>query len=177
MAQNRIHLSDSLMAELGHIFNDHTINGETYPEYARIVRSSGSPSISVTYQIIIEPVVAPVVKFDYQIGIGYVFSDDGPYDTGTFGDDHYPLRSASLSVLTAAKSYRAVLAAGDFLVDYFDGRDVVLGKDVTRRNEAIPESEWFKISEIEFSGETGVEKDDTEIYLTTYEFSLIYPYR
>ena len=175
MAQNRVDLADALIKDLEYVFEKHTINGETYRQRAS-VDTSGLP-IPITNKLIVAPVT--IIPDDVEVDnlvVAYNFADVGAYTESTyFGDDdsHHPVRSMGVDVAVGSKEYRHVLAAGDWLIDYFDGKDITLG---TQAGYEVADDATFKTIEITFDGETQPDMitEGDRVITASYNFNIIY---
>ena len=169
MAQNRVDLADALIKDLEYVFEKHTINDVTYRQRAS-VDTSGLPT-PINNKIVIAPVtVIPDDVGADNLVVAYNFADQGPYNEDVYfggNANNNPLRSMGVDVAVGSKEYRHILAAGDWLIDYFDGADTELGRggDST-----------FKTVSITFDGETQPDMitEGDRVITASYNFNIIY---
>ena len=175
MAQNRVDLADALIKDLEYVFEKHEVNGVTYRARADIAdRPYHTAGFST--KIVIAPVT--VIPDDVEIDnivIAYNFADQGAYtETTYFGtSDNHPIRSMGVDVAVGSKEYRHILAAGDWLIDYFDGKDIILG---TQTGYTVADDATFKTMEITFDGETQPDMitEGDRVITASYNFNIIY---
>ena len=167
MAQTRIHLVNSLLEELIYVFEKYTfppppaMGGQHYALYA----SGASETVRIY------PIDAPGISLKKDIVVVYDTTDNGPYIDDTTYGGRSSVRAMSLDITVTAKDYLSVLAAGDFLESYFDGKAMTLGE---RSPHKIHNDETFELMEVSFIGESGVELDDSKNHSETFNFNIIY---
>ena len=170
MGQNRVDLADALIKDLEYVFEQHQIDGVTYRARADIAdRPYHTAGFST--KIVIAPVT--VIPDDVEIDnivVAYNFADQGPYNEDVYfggNANNNPLRSMGVDIAVGSKEYRHILAAGDWLIDYFDGADTELGRggDST-----------FKTVSITFDGETQPDMitEGDRVITASYNFNIIY---
>ena len=159
MAQNRIHLADTLLKELVYIFEEYLYDGQKYGDY----------SLTNNEDLRIRPIAAIDINLKNTIVVTYDTADGGSYIDDTIYGGASKVRTMTMDITVTAKKYYAVLAAGDFLESYFDGKAIELG--AVSNTDA---DKTFKLMEVSFIGESGVELDDSENHSETFNFNIIY---
>ena len=185
MAQNRVDLADALIKDLEYVFEEHKISvtGESIPVTYRqrvglIDKGSGPGGMQVfSTAIVIAPVT--VIPDDVEVDnlvVAYNFADVGAYTESTYfgeGNSSHPIRSMGVDIAVGSKEYGHILAAGDWLIDYFDGKDITLG---TQAGYEVADDATFKTIEITFDGETQPDMitEGDRVITASYNFNIIY---
>ena len=104
MAQNRIHLADTLLKELVYIFEEYLYDGQKYGDY----------SLTNNEDLRIRPIAAIDINLKNTIVVTYDTADGGSYIDDTIYGGASKVRTMTMDITVTAKKYYAVLAAGDF---------------------------------------------------------------